>query len=713
MKGILRRPLALGSALFLLLLFLFLTLPGLAALALPAGILCLIAALFTLGAVLLFLPPASSPALRRGLLLTAGLLFAASVALFSVCRVTEYGQFRKAAPYDGSIVEAELTVTEVEASTAYSAVVVGKLHALDGQSVELLGRLELPYAATLSAGDRIALSAEFTALSPIGDDWFDRYDYSQGLAFIAKGINEDYRLLSHSDRTLSVRLVEFRTLLRRQFYPYLSMEETGLVSALLVGDQRYLSGELSHQFRNLGISHTLAVSGLHLGILCGSLLWLMKKLRLPKMAKLPILLPFLLFYMVLVGSPSVFRAGGMLLFTFLSHPAGRRRDPITSLFVTVTVICLLSPESVLDVGLLLSFFATFGMLLIAIPLGRRIQSLPRPLQLPLSALAVTGAATLFTLPFSVWCFGEWSILSPLANLVLVPIVTLLLYLVPILLILSPFPPLAALPALLIRSFIKLLGLAGDLFGGSDHLLLPLSYSAIQTMAMISIVLVTLLCLLQKTRPLSLAVAVVFLGLAGGYSAIHANGLLHRQSVLPVTDVGNDCLLVQAGTRTMLVDHSEGEYDFLADIMAAEEEDPLVRVDTLMLTHYHYRQISAVTYLLQNGHLEYLILPKPCEDDRNIADTLAERAKQSGCKVRLYSANQPIVVYHNFEVEAEFLGRDDHPLATITVRCGGKRFVYSADVTGDFSKEALQGTHRRPAIYGDDPRWGKVIPFPSA
>ncbi|MBQ7325797.1 MAG: ComEC/Rec2 family competence protein [Clostridia bacterium] len=713
MKGILRRPLALGSALFLLLLFLFLTLPGLATLALPAGILCLIAALFTLGAVLLFLPPTSSPAFRRGLWLTAGLLFAASIALFSVCRVTEYGQFRKAEPYDGTIAEAELTVTEVEATTAYSTAVIGKLHTLDGQSVELYGRLNLPYAAALSAGDRIALAIEFTALSPIGDDWFDRYDYSQGLAFIAKGMDEDYRLLSHSDRTLSVRLETFRTFLRRQFYPYLSIEETGPVSALLMGDRRYLSGELSQQFRNLGISHTLAVSGLHLGILCGSLLWLLKKLRLPQMAKLPILLPLLLIYMVLVGSPSVFRAGGMLLFTFLAYPAGRRRDPITSLFVTVAAICLLSPESVLDVGLLLSFFATYGILLIALPLGRRIQSLPSLLRLPLSALAVTGAATLFTLPFSVWCFGEWSILSPLANLVLVPIVTLLLYLAPILLILSPFPPLAALPAQLIRGLIKLLGLAGDLFGGSDHLLLPLSYPTIQTMATIAIVLVTVLCLLPRTRPLSLAVAVVFLGLAGGYCTIHANNLLDRQSVLPLTDVGNDCLLVQAGTRTMLVDHSEGGYDFLAEIIAAEEDDPLVRVDALMLTHYHYRQISAVTYLLPNGHLEYLILPTPCEEDRNIADTLAQRAQHSGCKVRWYSADQPVVVYHNFEVEADFLGRDDHPLAKITVRCGGKQFVYSADVTGDFSKEALQGTHERPAIHGDDPRWGKLIPFPSA
>ena len=707
MKGILRRPLALASALFLLLLFLALrsgTYP-----ALPVGIVLLLAALLSFGAVFLFVPAVRRP-LRRGLFLLAGLFLAASLAFLSAYRVTEYGLGKVAAPYDGTTAEAELTVTQVEYSTAYSTTLFCDLHSLDGQPAALSGRLRLPYAADLIAGDRIALHVDFSALRPDGAELADCYDFSQGILFEATGSEEEYRLLSHSDPFRGSRMEQFRTFLRRQFYPYLSMDETGLVAALLIGDRTYLSPDLSDAFRNLGISHTLAVSGLHLGILCGSLLWIFRRLRLPRVAQLPVLLPFLLFYMTLVGSPSVFRAGGMLLFTFFAYPMGRKRDPLTSLFATVAAICLLSPESVLDIGLLLSFFATFGILLIALPLAEKIRSLPALLQVPLTALTVTASATLFTLPFSVWYFGHFAILSPLANLILVPIITLLLYLAPLLLLLSPFPALSHAPALLIKGISAFLKIAGDFFGGSDHLLLPLNYPVIGTMAIVAIAVVIPLCLFKRTRPLTLAVMVLFLSLAGGYCTLHANALLSERTLLPITDGNNDCLILQVGTRRMIIDHSEGTYAFLAKAVERAELDPLLRVDTLLLTHYHYRQISTLTRLLEGGHLEYLILPQPCEKDENIARTLAERAMQSGCRVRWYSDEECMIGYHDAEIEVDFLSRDDHPLSTVTIRFGEEEFIYSADVTGDPSENALQGTHKRPAVTGDDGRWGKVIFF---
>ena len=706
MKGILRRPLALTSALFLLLLF-FALRSG-SPLSLPLGVLFLLATLILVGVRVWFIP-ASRPSLGRGVLLTASLLLAASLAFFSAYRVSAYGPARSVAAYDGATAEAEMTVTKVESATAYSTTLLCRLHTIDGTPAKLTGRLYLPYAANLSVGDRIALTADFSLPSPDGDSLSDCYDYSQGILFEAEGSEDSHRFLSHRDPFPESQLEGLRTAIRRQFYPYLSLEDTGLVSALLIGDRTYLSSDLSHAFRNLGISHTLAVSGLHLGILCGSLIWLLRRLRLPRRAELPILLPILLFYMALVGSPSVLRAGGMLVFTFFAYPMGRRRDSVTSLLATVGVICLISPESVLDIGLLLSFFATLGILLIALPLSEKIRPLPRLIRIPCSALAVTGGATLFTLPFSVWYFGEWAILSPIANLILVPIITLLLYLAPILLLFSPIPPLAHAPALLIRLLSALLGWIGEFVGESD-LLLPLNLPVIGILAAISMGLVMLLCLFRKTRPLTLAVAVIFLTLAGGYCTLHAYTLLGNRSVTPITDSGNDCLLIRAGTRTMLVDHSEGGYTFWADVVTAHEDDPLLKVDTLLLTHYHYRQISAITRLLQDGQLKFLILPKPCEADFDTAKLLAERAIRAGCQVRWYSANENLIGYHDFEVEVEFLGREDHPLSTVTVRYGKQEFIYSADVTGDPSEDALQGTHQRPSSNKDDPRWGQALEF---
>ncbi len=675
MNGLLRRPLAVASALYLLLLFTVLFCGS--AYALP---LCIGAALFagiTLSAGFLFAK--SDSRLRRGLFFCTGLLIAAALAFFSAYRVDRYGLHNVADPYDGKTGEAVLTVTKVESATSYSTTLLCKLHAFSGQEMEITGRVRLPYASKPTVGDRISLTAELSLLSPDGKTLAECYDYSQGIFFEAVADEEPYRLLSGEPTFPNAYLTKLRTALRRQFYPYLSDEDTGLVAALLTGDKSGLSDDLSDQFRNLGISHTLAVSGLHLSILCGSLLWIFRKLRLPRKLRFPILLPVLLFYMLLVGSPSVYRAGGMTLLLLLSYHFGRRQDPITSLFGTVMLICLISPTSVLDVGLLLSFFATFGILLIAVPLSARMQSLPALPRTVLSALTVTAAATLFTLPFSVWYFGEWAVLSPLANLLFVPIVTGLLYLTPILLILSPIAPLATAPALLIRLLSAILQTAGQFFGADDHLLLPLSYPIVEGMAAVATITAIGMCIFRKTRPWTLAVAVTFLCAAGGYTTLHAFELMEVRSVELRSEGENDCLAVTEGTRVMLIDHSSGGYAFLSDIVKTSESDPLIRVDALVLTSYRYRQISTLTRLLETGRLEYLILPVPAEEDCNTAQTLAQRAAQAGCRVQWYSKEDSCIGYHDAEIRFTFAEWDDFVPRSVTVRQNGKRETYRLPV----------------------------------
>ncbi len=668
MNGLLRRPLAVCSALFLILLFVALRSGCAYALLLCIGTLLLCLLSFGAGS---FSPKGSRR--RRGLFRITGLALAASLAFFSAYRIDRFGEQLKAESFHQTTADAVVTVTEVEELTAYSTTALCRLHTFDGESVEITGRLELPYAATLQAGDRIAFTAALEILSPDGETLADCYDYSQGIFFVAVGSKEEYQLLAHTDRLPDGALSSLKTAVRRQLYPYLTVDDTGLVSALLLGDRSGLSPALSRQFRNLGISHTLAVSGLHLSILCGTLLLLFNRLHLPRRWRLPLLLPLLLLYMLLVGSPSVYRAGGMLLLLLLSYHFGRRQDPITALLATVSLICLLSPQAVLDIGLLLSFFATFGILLVALPLTRKSESLPRPIRYLLNALTVTAAATLFTLPFSVWYFGEWALLSPIANLLLVPLITALLYLIPLLLLLSPIPWLAATPAYLIRLLIAVLRLAGESLGASDHLLLPLGYAFIRWTALLLLPCVISLLFFRKTRPWSLAAMVLFLSLSGAYCSLHSYRLTQSSAVEAYAAEDDECILIRAGTRTVLIDRSEAGYAFLADAVQYGERDPLVRVDTLLLTSYHYRQISSLTRLLENRHLEYLILPSPSPEDRNIARTLEERAVRAGCRVQWYSEKDCCIGYHDAEI---VIAPTESGIPKITVRTAEQVFFFS-------------------------------------
>lgn len=708
MQGILRRPLALCSGVFLLLLFLLVRMNSMGR-SLPTvllGIMAfLLAAIAVVGGLLFSI---YRPRLRTPLLYIAALLLAVSIAFFTAWRVAPQHTAQSLIPFEEQTVDAVLTVDKIEYLSTYSTSLIGTLREVEGNEVDLQGRVFLPYASELTVGDKIRLPLTFRLLQTDGT-LTDCYDLSQGIYFEATGCDSGHSLSASAPASIAGSIQKIKLSLRRALYPYLSDEEIGLSSALLLGDKSSLADDLSKEFRNLGISHTLAVSGLHLGILFGSLAWIFRRLGLPRILHFTILLPLLFFYSAMVGSASVLRAGGMLLLLFTAYPLGRLRDSLTSLFATVMVICLISPYSILDIGLLLSFFATWGILLIPPSLQEKLQALPAIPKNLLSALVVTLSATLFTLPFSVWYFGEWAILSLAANLVLVPVITVLLYLLPLLLLLSPIPILAATPAGLIRGITHALQGISSFCGGDDRLLLPLDYSFIEGLALFLIIAVIPLCLFSKTRPLTLAVLVLFFSVSGAYCLVHAHTLLGENVVIPITDGKNDCLLVRGGTRTLLIDRSEGGYGFLSDAVEEGESDPLIRVDAILLTHYQYRQISTLTQLLQQGHIEYLILPEPSEKDQNTAGILMERARSMGCRVELYSPDRSCIGYHDFEIQ---IGYDPNDVfCSITLSLSGEQIVYSAD-TDEVSQPGHLPAHYRSDRSSIDPAWDEAYPFPS-
>lgn len=707
MKGIVRRPLALMASVFLLTLF-FLVRKGAMGGSFPAllaaGTILLLAVFSLIAGVLC---PDRQRRLRIICYYGSALLLTLSLAIFTAWRIDPLHTTHVLAPYEGETVAGILTVEKVEHRTDYSTRLIGALHSANGNSTDLQGRFTLPYSADLQAGDEIELSFTLHLLRTDGK-LSNCYDLSQGLFFEAQATEEEFTLLSRNVDPIAYRYEDLQRALRRQLYPYLSDEDIGLSAALLLGDKSTLSSDLRAQFQNLGISHTLAVSGLHLGILFVGLAWIFRKLCLPRWLHLPILLPLLFLYTAMVGSPSVLRAGGMLLFLFAAYYFGRLRDSITSLFATVTVICLVSPYSILDVGLLLSFFATFGILLITPVCAEKLSPLPPIPRGILNALIVTLSATLFTMPFTVFYFGHWAVLSFAANLILVPIITLILYLLPLLFLLSPFPILAHTPAKLIETVSAFVREIAAVCGSDDRLLLPLQYPAIETAAVIGMVAVALLCLFRKTRPFTLAALIVFLAFAGIHDQYRAEALLHAATVHPISDGENDCLLLRQGTRVLLIDRSEGKYDFIADAITAAEKDPLIRVDAILLTHYHYRQISSLTRLLADRRIEHLILPAPSTEESDVAHILMDRAKRNGCSVEIYTMETSCIGYHDWEIGLDYY--PDNALRSITVGLEEKRLVYTEDI--DLSDKP----YTLPAHYRNQPEqidsaWNRIYSFP--
>lgn len=207
-----------------------------------------------------------------------------------------------------------------------------------------------------------------------------------------------------------------------------------LACALSLGDRSGLSQETSDGFRTAGVSHLLALSGLHLSLLCTMLLRLLRRFAISDRICYTITILVVIGYMCLTGFGfSIQRAGIMQILSCLALLCYRKADPLSSLGFSVGVICLFNPYAAVDTGLLLSVCTTGAILLFAEKWKQSAEAWLSQGKGPFSwktlriagnklagPLSVSLAASTVSFPLSILCFGSVSLIGPFATLLCAP-----------------------------------------------------------------------------------------------------------------------------------------------------------------------------------------------------------------------------------------------------------------------------------------------------
>lgn len=201
-----------------------------------------------------------------------------------------------------------------------------------------------------------------------------------------------------------------------------SADNYGVVLAMLTGDTSFTEQEVLNAFRLSGIAHVFAVSGLHIGLFSSlfSLLGKILKLKGAKNCAL-VLIPTLFYAGVCGFSSSSLRAFTMLAVIMLGELFGFKHDRLSALALAALILAVINPFCIFGVGWLLSFAAVCGIILLSPPLKRGAAVLGKAGE----SLSVTLAAQLGTLPILTDMCGYISIISTFANLILLPLLSLL------------------------------------------------------------------------------------------------------------------------------------------------------------------------------------------------------------------------------------------------------------------------------------------------
>ncbi|MBQ7364047.1 MAG: ComEC/Rec2 family competence protein [Clostridia bacterium] len=653
-KQLLRRPLLSALALYLLVIFLLLY----GRFVLPTGVLVGLM-LIPLLLALTYCPAvsgklrASHKTLRLPLLLLTLSLLVSSLTATTVnrertdaevyfdsreCRATLV--IERVAPYSEGVTLYGSLSPDTAPDTVYRAVITVFGEAI----VEEKGG---GYTA-LMRGD--TFSGVFELSSVTGDTLGELWQYADGYDLVGT-YREEGICLSHGHRSLATFTDALRQKLSALLEETLGENGRTMMKALLLADKSEIPVNVKSGFTTLGISHLLAVSGLHLAIVMGFVSALLDRFSLGRRIAYPLLCLITLFYITVTGfAPSMLRSGGMLLLFYLSYYVRRNRDTVTSLFIATAVIVALSPRAILDAGLLLSFLSTLGILTLASFLLSRLKATKLYRSAPtrlrealrtaitslLSATVTTFSATVMITPILYLMSGEIFLLSPLSNLIFAPFFTLLLYLMPLYLLALPIPFVAKGIPVLIELVSAVLFRLAEVGEALSPLSYSLNYGFVPYLLAGIAILALLLFAAKRTRLAIVSLALVFFLIPIGI-AIDNSILTERETLAYYTDGKNDLVSVSFEDRRMLVVFSASGNFIKRTVDSAEFDTPSVRTDTLLLSEIRPTHIPLIRELSDSGDIRHLIIPANTE----YSLYLESYAKHLGFSVTLYTPNDGI------------------------------------------------------------------------
>ncbi len=268
----------------------------------------------------------------------------------------------------------------------------------------------------------------------VGTNAFNSFGYWGKRIYLSAHI-KSYEITGVCQNSLMRNILHLRQDIITTLFESVRGDEGALAAALVTGEKSLLTDEAYYSFRAAGVSHLMAVSGLHLSVITGAFSLVLKALRVNKRASSAFLIVVVVLYCALAGfSSSVVRAGIMLIVLLFGDVIKMRGDTLNSLGVAVFIICL-NPFAVSDVGSVLSVLAVLALITASkgfalveqkINKIKRLRKFNGGIIVPvikyiLNSLVLSLCVLFFTLPAMYLFFGYFSVICVFINVFIVPL----------------------------------------------------------------------------------------------------------------------------------------------------------------------------------------------------------------------------------------------------------------------------------------------------
>ena len=471
--------------------------------------------------------------------------------------------------------------------------------------------------------------------------------------------------------------------------------------AELTGDRSAIAEEENAAVSQVGLAHLFAVSGLH----CAFLVTLMGLLIPTGSRKVygAVTAAVLLFYMVMVGmTPSVVRACIMQIFLLAAPLFRRDSDPLTALAAALWVLLLANPYAVGGISLQLSFAATLGLILLSGRIygiltgwykGRR-RGFRRLLAFAAANVSACLSALVFTIPLTAYYFNNFTIISPLSNLLATPVAGWN-FMAGSLTVAAGFMwlPAARVLGWVCWAMVHYVLLVSRLLMRLPYHALYFTNRYMKYWLTYVYLLLGICCFTRGNRRryvLAAALAAASLVLTVGL-----NNREYRYGTMNaiVVNVGQgECVIFYSGDEAVIVDCGSGNSYIRAGGRAADQLGSIGihRLSALVLTHYHADHTSGVYELLARVPVERMYLPD-IEDEFGVRDRILDLAGRYGTEVFFVRGPETEPVGETMMTIYPPVGAGDMNEQGLTILCSAGDFdlLITGDMAGSTEKKLIE------------------------
>ncbi|MBO5299291.1 MAG: DNA internalization-related competence protein ComEC/Rec2 [Clostridia bacterium] len=498
-------------------------------------------------------------------------------------------------------------------------------------------------------------------------------------------------------------------------------EESGFLNALILGDKSGLSFEDKSTLQLAGIYHICAVSGLHVSIMCMFVGYIIDFLNINKSKpRFFVTVPILFILLGITGfSVSAIRAVFMASCALLGRVFLRRTDSLNFLGLILSLILIISPSSAFSPSLLLSFMATMGIILLANPMQKWITTcvfiktgkiIPDLLSFFLGIFCVSVAATTFTAVVSVYFFSTVSLCGLLANIIALPLVTVVYILTVVMLFFSFLPfcgSITLLFAQLVKIGVKLIMNIASWFTESVFAKTDLSMNAIGSCALLALVAALLYLYKNRKKPKKkrkqrvafsgVIFALVFVVSLFGGTAVKSvadpdDQLYHvafidvGQGMSSVISYGDSAVIIDCGGSKTV---SSAITDYL-------HSKSIKNIKSVILSHLHSDHCNAFVSLLDDWDVPEVIIPYT-EGDPGVYLEILEAVYEEEADLVVIEkdtvrtiGNMSLFILTN-HLDPENSDQNDNSLVVISDYSGTFRALFSGDIT-EISEKKLVSSY---------------------